>query len=1079
MNIDWGKVATEVAAAQGNAAVVRTRLAQYMTNRNSTAVLKTMTATALTHAAGATTAGTVIPAEVGASTVKPIGAVTVGANALRMITKEPSRLTESLQVTGESVKLLDTALLDKFASAKPIDWPVISAPSNQFIIPKTIPVDSAVIIAQTLDLTQVTLMVEPTVTTLYIIAEEVVCGPGANISWRLRGGTTPARLSDPGLNGRSWSGIQTKADSRDGLDGGNGLAGAAGIDGRVGDKAPAIEMWVKTLTGLPNLNLNGEDGIGGGRGQNGGVGGNGGDGALGHRWWLFGWHCDTQGGDGGDGGDGGMGGAGGRGGNGGNGGSITIGTLQGTLATTVTNKSFLLKNQGGRSGPGGAGGSGGLGGAAGAAGNGETCHDARDGHHGAQAQPGPQGLAGFVNGSDAAVTFFEFTQADWDELLTRPWISKLQPTDLFPGEKLTIFGSAFTTADRIMVDSVALAPTVNADQSISATIPLNTTGGSKSVSVRRVDGTDSNRLSLSIKPQLDAFTALLAPNAAVTLSGHAFESGASVLINGQATPGSAITPTSITFTVPGTGGGGSTGGTVSVQVRNPDGWVSNTRTATKPRILEIPFQWGTNNFHFGNPDKGNPDWGTYEDTFGTAEVWHELLDPIFGHPILTAAYFAFYVYFLKGKGGGGLATGFCTSLASEVADRLWTGQNDTNTLTLTDSLLKTLTGVHGKLLSRQSLLHFHDQGRQGTARVEQSIREIEATFLRGCDRNAAPLLFFIPSGDVWDSGYFDKLGQSHCVMPYRFVYPPGHPGPQLSGDGSTTVSPLDGVQMFVWDCNNPESQNCFVALALQNGQLTFQFKPNGVADPDLQTSKGVTLGEWTNGNYLLGDHDLPFSGPLGLTTFIIEFLLSPADLQVTDETGNKTGTFGTQIRSEIPGSHPCYLAKNMYMLPSDTALTRTIVGNGNGNYTFGSVQPDAGSVVIENVPTVTGQQDVLSMSADGTQMRFTAGADKTFNITICRQVNSQARAIAVSGVGAAPGADIDLTVSPDLSLVRLGNQGAARTVSVNAFTTDKTVANTVVNKSVAGVALPAAHDLVVAVPDWAQVNLSVQAVSFQ
>jgi hypothetical protein len=285
--------------------------------------------------------------------------------------------------------------------------------------------------------------------------------------------------------------------------------------------------------------------------------------------------------------------------------------------------------------------------------------------------------------------------------------------------------------------------------------------------------------------------------------------------------------------------------------------------------------------------------------------------------------------------------------------------------------------------------------------------------------------------------------------------------------------------MFVWDCNNPESQNCFVALALQNGQLTFQFKPNGVADPDLQTSKGVTLGEWTNGNYLLGDHDLPFSGPLGLTTFIIEFLLSPADLQVTDETGNKTGTFGTQIRSEIPGSHPCYLAKNMYMLPSDTALTRTIVGNGNGNYTFGSVQPDAGSVVIENVPTVTGQQDVLSMSADGTQMRFTAGADKTFNITICRQVNSQARAIAVSGVGAAPGADIDLTVSPDLSLVRLGNQGAARTVSVNAFTTDKTVANTVVNKSVAGVALPAAHDLVVAVPDWAQVNLSVQAVSFQ
>ena len=55
--------------------------------------------------------------------------------------------------------------------------------------------------------------------------------------------------------------------------------------------------------------------------------------------------------------------------------------------------------------------------------------------------------------------------------------------------------------------------------------------------------------------------------------------------------------------------------------------------------------------------------GTFEDTFGSAEVWHELLDPIFGHPVLTAAYFEFYKYFLKGTGNGGLATGFCTSLA--------------------------------------------------------------------------------------------------------------------------------------------------------------------------------------------------------------------------------------------------------------------------------------------------------------------------------------------------------------------------------------------------------------------------------
>ena len=64
----------------------------------------------------------------------------------------------------------------------------------------------------------------------------------------------------------------------------------------------------------------------------------------------------------------------------------------------------------------------------------------------------------------------------------------------------------------------------------------------------------------------------------------------------------------------------------------------------------------------------------------------------------------------------------------------------------------------------------------------------EATFLRGCDRHNAPLLFFIPSGAAWDAGYFDRLSDSHCVMPYRFVYPAGHPGPQLAPGGATTTS---------------------------------------------------------------------------------------------------------------------------------------------------------------------------------------------------------------------------------------------------------------------------------------------------
>ena len=90
-----------------------------------------------------------------------------------------------------------------------------------------------------------------------------------------------------------------------GLSGGDGRAGAAGIDGARGVDAPDIEIWVKRMTAMPNLDLNGEDGRQGGQGQRGGLGGNGANGEGGKRIWVFGWRCTSDPGDGGDGGDGG------------------------------------------------------------------------------------------------------------------------------------------------------------------------------------------------------------------------------------------------------------------------------------------------------------------------------------------------------------------------------------------------------------------------------------------------------------------------------------------------------------------------------------------------------------------------------------------------------------------------------------------------------------------------------------------------------------------------------------------------------------------------------------------------------
>jgi hypothetical protein len=403
------------------------------------------------------------------------------------------------------------------------------------------------------------------------------------------------------------------------------------------------------------------------------------------------------------------------------------------------------------------------------------------------------------------------------------------------------------------------------------------------------------------------------------------------------------------------------------------------------------------------------------------------------------------------------------------------GKTDTPTVQLTD-VQKMLTGVHGKLLSRQALLTFHAQGRQGLSRVEQTAHEIEATFLNGTDRQNAPLLFFIPSGDVWDSGYVDKLSDSHCIMPYRFVYPLGRPAPQLTADGSSTLTDFDGVQLFCWDCNHPTSSNCRVQFRRTNGQIGFDYIPD-TANPEFKSEDGITLGMMRHGDYMLADVDLPFSGPFGLTAFVIEFLLSPADLEVTDANGLRTGNFSGKLLSEIPDSHPAYLMTGMYLLPAATALTRTIVGNGNGTYDYHSITPDGTSILFEGVPTQPGHRDVVSISADATQIRFTPAADKTFALTVGRMVNGQARAVAITGIAGAPAAAVDITLSADLNVLTVGNRGVARNVEVRALAVTKN--GTPIDKSLTGVALPAASDLAITVADWNAVDIQAQAVPFQ
>src|SRR5690554_921150 len=355
VSVDWSKIAGNFLRSK-DLKVRQELLASSLTNRNSIQILNTLSHADITPTVpvrGKTAPGVNNPRlkapqlRGNQSQISPMlnGRVQTPGNASLLATgsmlKAPV-LREILIPDQAGLRVLDSALTEKLTALDPSNWPGSGTTTATFKMLTSIPLNSAVIIAQRLDLTHVELHVEPTVSKLYIIAEEVICGANAKISWRRPGGSTSPRADDPDLNGRGYNGVHTKPDSRDGLNGEHGRAGIAGIVGARGADAPELEMWVKTLTGIPQIDLNGETGRVGGRGQRGGKGGRGANGANGKRAWFFGWHCTRRAGHGGHGGNGANGGRGGPGGDGGSGANITIGVLQGTLASTVSNKSFKI-----------------------------------------------------------------------------------------------------------------------------------------------------------------------------------------------------------------------------------------------------------------------------------------------------------------------------------------------------------------------------------------------------------------------------------------------------------------------------------------------------------------------------------------------------------------------------------------------------------------------------------------------------------------------------------------------------------------------------------------------------------------
>lgn len=927
--------------------------------------------------------------------------------------------------------------------------------------------DTAVIMASELDLTNTTLEIQPEIHTLLLIADKLVCGKNARITWTYQKGKPSHRPDDASLDGQSFPGIVTIPGTRHGRDGQPGKRGIEGVTGTTGRPAPNIEIWVKELVNVPSFDLRGADGGTGGKGQRGGHGGDGADGVKGKES-AFKTRCHYKhpAGNGGHGGDGGRGGEGGAGGNGGDGGNILIAVPDGTLDKAISDSPFTPQLDGGDKGDGGTGGDGGPGGRGGNSGNVGACATGRDGQHGSLGQPGITGPKGKVAGKEGTLEFCTFNEDEWEALLSRPFITEIEPAYVFPGNKITISGTSFVKGDKVVMENAGvLKATVNPDESITVTVPSKMPGGRHVVRViRAADKVYSNPFSVWVKPRINKVPEMLIPGEMMPVTGQGFLPGAVVLINGKAASSPTVTTGAVAFLVPKDAAHVQAADWL-IQVRNPDGMLSNTVSTKKAVELGIPFRYGIHNFAFGNFSIGVPDWQTFYETFGKSEVIFQVIK----QPALTGAFYWFYQKYLKGVDKKGLATGFCTALSSMVADKFWKGDTDAFT-TPRSKLHAKFTAIHGRLLSRESLIHFHDQSRKGIAMVEKTARAIETVFRKGCDAHQAPLLFFIPSGAIWDKAYFKKLSSTHCIMPYKFQYPAGHKGAKLNAQHSTTVNDLHDVRMYCWDCNHPQNPDCYIRFRKENGVLHFDYHVEGLPEEiKVSSIDNITLGNMSNGAYLYSDHDMPFTGAFGLKKFVIDFLLSPADLEITDEEGRKTGLSNGKLYSGIPDSMPCYLAEGAYLLPEGKSLTRRIVGTGAGIYTYNSILPDGTTVKLEGVETKPGQVDVIGMNADASQVKIAMQEEKPFTFTFSRLIGDQLRSLSVNGIASGAGKTCEVTVAPELGALSFGNRSGVRNVKIAAFSallTDSKPAEKEVQ-----ISLPADHQLQIKINDWVKLDL--------
>jgi IPT/TIG domain len=848
-------------------------------------------------------------------------------------------------------------------------------------------VDEAIIAVDLLQLQDGTeLRIANNVKYLTILARSITIGDNTSITWESLVPPDPG-MPVPLVDGTGTSHSRTQVCAHSTYYAADGGAGddypTASATGNPGDDAPTVEIWSLDAVALPTFELKGGEG---GIGQHGGDGGDGGHGAKGSDSFAV-IACVDQPGYGGDGG----GGAG---------------------------------RDGGQGGPGGQGG---LGGEAGDAHFGCSARPERAGDNaddGEDGDTGPKGRAGvlFADGESPNFSAIVITEDDFRTKWFAPQIRTVDPFQAEVGDTLTLLGANFTSAAVVSIGGVDVDTTFFADTTLQADVPP-IASGVHHVLVAIPGGEMSNPASLEVLPSLSAAT----PNPAavgmqITLTGSGFVSGCNVMFQGIQLPPDSVSSdgTQVQFTIPQrTAPFEDFGGVHAVFVRNPDGSDSPSIDLELRHVLSTGFDVTQNGYAFLNqlPIAGVADLGTFTETYGIVDATLETVT----HPGRTAAYFAAYLLFFNER-----TPGYSSGFAMTAIDAYWSGTPPVlfNAYSSLPQAERLLTVAQGHILSEEVLTELGFQAATGVARADISLNEIEEVFRRqrglGSDeerRLIAPVMQLMPAGLPVTLDFFNKLANSHGLLPIRIEYP-------LPGDAWEK-------RLVVYDNAQPVGVGLETNIDFtRNGDtLDFVIEHLGSISPTIDargSASGWTLSHLSLDFCWLMNVSMPINGV---------FLLSAGRLLIEDDSGRRYGVSGRRAFGDLPGVVPGVGVENLYLLPLDQDLTFTISGaeeNDAATYTLGIVAGRLGrSMMIGDVPIGRATSDVVRIADNLREVAIESNdADKQVVVRYALEGIDEARSVALEGARIGPGGGLTLRVSDNLTSFDIESAQPERPVTV-------------------------------------------------